>query len=321
MKFVKELLANELKEFDFQFAESLKSSNALLDKIVKYVSAQKGKQLRPVLVLLSARLCDKITPDTYRAACLVEYLHAATLVHDDVIDDSFVRRGKYSVKALWGSKLAVILGDYMLSKGLLLALHNDDYQILQILSSAVKNMAEAEMLQFEKNVYRTMDEKSYYDIIRGKTASLFASACSMGAWSASKNVALRDKLYNLGEHLGMAFQIKDDLTDFDNLALTGKPKWKDIKSKKATLPYLYALKQASEKDKQKLKSLFNIKEASDKDMQDIVDIIIDLGGIDYASKIMINYSNLAIQELSNFPEGIERLAFEDLIQYTTHRNA
>lgn len=240
MKLPNALIQKELDLFEVKFKEAVQSQAPLLDRIMRYVVKRKGKQLRPMFVLLSAKLCGEINDSTYRAASLVEILHTATLVHDDVVDDSLERRGFFSTYALWKTKASVLIGDYLLAKGLLLSLDHRDYRLLHILSDAVKKISEGELLQLEKARNLNLREDIYYEIIKGKTASLLASACAAGAWSAGQDENLTEKMRQFGELTGMAFQIKDDLFDYSNEEI-GKPTGNDIKEKKLTLPLIYTL--------------------------------------------------------------------------------
>jgi octaprenyl-diphosphate synthase len=251
MTIPQEIIAVELKQFESLFKEAVKSNVPLLDRILRYLVKTKGKQLRPMFVLLSARLCGKVTPATYRAAPMVELMHTATLVHDDVVDEASERRGFFSVSALWKNKASVLVGDYLLAKGLLLSLENKDFRVLEILSDAVKKMSEGELLQLEKSRLLNITEEDYFTIIRNKTASLLASACAAGAFSASQDDELTEKLRLFGENTGIAFQIKDDLFDY-GAADVGKPTGNDIREKKLTLPLIYTLKNASGETRRKL---------------------------------------------------------------------
>ena len=230
MNFAGKVISEELNAFESRFKASVKSSVPLLDRIMQYIVKRKGKQLRPMFVLLSAKLSGGITDTTYRAASLVELVHTASLVHDDVVDESYERRGFFSTYALWKSKVSVLVGDYLLSKGLLLSLDGGDYRILQILSDAVRKMSKGELLQIEKARGLNLDESIYFEIIKAKTASLLASACAVGAWSGSENEEMTEKLRQFGEWTGIAFQIKDDLFDYGTDAI-GKPTGNDIKEK------------------------------------------------------------------------------------------
>lgn len=272
-----------------------------------------------MFVLLSARLCGEITPATYRAASLVELLHTATLVHDDVVDDSLERRGFFSVNALWKNKIAVLVGDYLLSKGLLLSLDNNDFRVLQILSEAVRKMSEGELLQMEKARNLNLKEDIYFEIITSKTASLLASACSAGAFSASggdENISARMKLF--GEKVGVAFQIKDDLFDYGQEDV-GKPTGNDIKEKKLTLPLIYTLNNV---DKNLRKELIYIVKNHNTDREKVkyvMDTVQKTGGISYANTKMEQYRDEALEILYTFPDSDVRQALEELVRYTTDR--
>jgi octaprenyl-diphosphate synthase len=240
MKLATQIISEELRVFESVFKDSVRSHVPLLDRIMRYVVRTKGKQLRPMFVLLSAKLTGTVNDSTYRAASLVELLHTASLVHDDVVDESAERRGFFSVYALWKSKISVLVGDYLLAKGMLLSLDNNDFTILQIMSRAVKQMSEGELLQMEKSRSLNINEDTYFEIIRNKTASLLACACSAGAYSSTGNPETAEKLRQFGEWMGIAFQIKDDLFDYGT-ADVGKPTGNDIKEKKLTLPLIYTL--------------------------------------------------------------------------------
>jgi len=240
MELAKKVIGAELELFEKHFKDAVKSRVSLLDRIMQYIVKRKGKQMRPMFVLLSAKLHGEINDSSYRAASLVELLHTATLVHDDVVDEAFERRGFFSINALWKNKIAVLVGDYLLSKGLLLSLENKDFTILTILSNAVKNMSEGELLQMEKTRNLNFDESVYYEIINGKTASLLASSCAAGASSVSNDAEVIEQMRAFGENVGMAFQIKDDLFDYSSEAI-GKPKGNDIKETKFTIPHNYKL--------------------------------------------------------------------------------
>ena len=251
MKLSTEIIDEELRIFESVFKDSVKSQTPLLDRIMRYVVRTKGKQLRPMFVLLSAKLTGTVNDSTYRAASLVELLHTASLVHDDVVDESAERRGFFSIYALWKTKISVLVGDYLLAKGMLLSLDNNDFTILQIMSRAVKQMSEGELLQIEKSRSLNIDEETYFTIIRSKTASLLASACSAGAYSATNNAEMAEKMRQFGEWVGIAFQIKDDLFDYGTDDV-GKPTGNDIKEKKLTLPLIYTLTNADKATQREL---------------------------------------------------------------------
>ena len=315
---IKGPIENELKTFEKHFRDSMKSEVALLDKITYYIVQRKGKQVRPMFVFLSARLCGESGEPTYVAASLVELLHTATLVHDDVVDDSFQRRGFFSINALWKNKIAVLVGDYLLSQGLLLALKNKEFKLLEIVSEAVKSMSEGELLQIQKARRLDIDEAIYYDIIRQKTASLIAAACSAGAASATNDKELIEKMRLFGEKIGIAFQIRDDLFDFgaDDV---GKPLGIDIKEKKMTLPLIFALNNASSGDRRKMiRIVKKYNEDADK-VQEVIEFVRASGGIEYAEKAMMDYRAQAFELLHTFPESPVRNSLEQLVTYVTNR--
>lgn len=290
----------------------------MLDRILKYVVRTKGKQMRPMFVLLSAKLTGGIQESTYRAASLVELLHTATLVHDDVVDEATERRGFFSVYALWKTKASVLVGDYLLAKGLLLSLENKDFRILELLSEAVKKMSEGELLQLEKSRSLNIKEDDYYTIIKNKTASLLASACAAGAFSATQNEEITEKMRLFGEYTGIAFQIKDDLFDY-GIEDVGKPTGNDIREKKMTLPLIYALQEGSPELRKRLIYLIKNKNKDRHSIDTVIKEVIASGGIKYAEKAMEQYKALALETLWQFPESEERNALEALVRYTTER--
>src|SRR5581483_2247235 len=285
MKLSQEILREELREFEKQFHAAVKSQVPLLDRIMRFIVNRKGKQLRPMFVLLSARLCGPVNDTTYRAASLVELLHSATLVHDDVVDESLERRGFFSTYALWKSKVSVLVGDYLLAKGMLLSLDHDDYRILQLLSLAIREMSEGELLQMEKSRSLNFEESTYFEIIKGKTASLLASACAAGAWSATQDETITEKMRLFGEKVGMAFQIKDDLFDYGSEAI-GKPTGNDIREKKLTLPLIYTLKQADAATRRKLVYIIKNQNKIPEKVQEVINVVKQTGGISYTEKKM-----------------------------------
>ncbi len=318
MHLPRQLIAEELKTFEKKFALAVKSQNQSLDRIMKYIIKRKGKQIRPMFVFLSAKLHGEVNESTYRAAALVELLHTATLVHDDVVDESFERRGFFSINALWKNKIAVLVGDYLLSKGLLLSTRYNEFQHLHILSEAVQQMSEGELLQLEKARKLNIKEDIYFEIIRSKTASLVASACAVGAWSSTQDHKISDKMKSFGEKTGIAFQIKDDLFDYGT-ANVGKPTGNDIKEKKLTLPLIYTLNNATPADKRKI--IYTVKNEN-KDPEKIkwvLDRVNELGGIAYAEKKMCEYRDAALEILFQFPKTEIRDGLEELVRYTTDR--
>ena len=318
MKLAKEVIGKELDLFEIHFKEAVKSRVSLLDRIMQYIVKRKGKQMRPMFVLLSAKLHGEINDASYRAASLVELLHTATLVHDDVVDDALERRGMFSINALWKNKIAVLVGDYLLSKGLLLSLDNKDFEILTILSNAVKKMSEGELLQIEKTRNLNFDESVYYEIINGKTASLLSSSCGAGAASVTKDEATIQQMRAFGELVGMAFQIKDDLFDYGD-AVIGKPTGNDIKEKKLTLPLIHILQKV---DVGLKKQIINIVKNNNNDKQKVkfvIDNVKQYGGIEYATQKMFEYRDQSLAILNKFPASPARAALEELVRYTTDR--
>jgi octaprenyl-diphosphate synthase len=285
---------------------------------MKYIIKRKGKQLRPMFVFLSARLHGDVNESTYRAAALVELLHTATLVHDDVVDESLERRGFFSINALWKNKIAVLVGDYLLSKGLLLSTGAGDFRHLDILSDAVKQMSEGELLQIEKARNLNLNEDIYFEIIRSKTASLLSSACAVGAWSTSKDEALTARMKLFGEKTGIAFQIKDDLFDYGNEDV-GKPTGNDLKEKKLTLPLIFTLNNISKSEKRKIIYIIKNQNKEPDKIKYVLQKVADAGGISYANKKMIQYRDEALEILSEYPDSEIRKGLEELVRYTTDR--
>ncbi|UAY56776.1 polyprenyl synthetase family protein [Arachidicoccus terrestris] len=318
MKKANQLIAAELSEFERHFKAAVKSKVPLLDRIMQYIVKRKGKQLRPMFVMLSARLGGAVNEKTYRAASLVELLHTATLVHDDVVDDAHERRGFFSINALWKNKVAVLVGDYLLSKGLLLSINNGDFRILQILSTAVKQMSEGELLQMEKSRSLNLDEEVYYNIIKGKTASLLSSACGAGACSTFGQEEDIQRLESFGEKVGMAFQIKDDLFDY-GAANIGKPTGNDIKEKKLTLPLIYTLNNTTPDIRRKIIYIVKNQNTRKDKIKYVIDRVREAGGIDYATEKMNQFRDEALELLFHYPVSDVRDALEELVRYTTDR--
>ena len=318
MKQAEAILHSELIIFEKEFKEAVKSQVPLLDRIMRFIVNRKGKQLRPMFVLLSAKLCGGINDSTYRAASLVELLHTATLVHDDVVDESLERRGFFSTYALWKTKISVLVGDYLLAKGLLLSLDHNDFRILQLLSEAVRLMSEGELLQIEKSRSLNLDEGVYFEIIRNKTASLLASACAAGAFSASHEEATAEKLRLFGEKTGMAFQIKDDLFDYGTDDV-GKPTGNDIKEKKLTLPLIYTLNNVDGSTKRELIYIIKNHNKNTEKVNHVIDVVKKSGGIAYARNKMNEYRDEALDILSSFENNEVKNALSELVRFTTDR--
>jgi octaprenyl-diphosphate synthase len=318
MELAKKVISKELDLFEVHFREAVKSRVALLDRIMEYIVRRKGKQLRPMFVLLSAKLGGEINDASYRAASLVELLHTATLVHDDVVDEANERRGFFSINALWKNKIAVLVGDYLLSKGLLLSLDNKDHRVLQILSTAVRLMSEGELLQLEKSRKLNLDESIYYEIIGGKTASLLASSCAAGASTTFENDSDIEKMQIFGEKVGMAFQIKDDLFDYSSEAI-GKPTGNDIKEKKLTLPLIYTLNNCDAALRKKIIYIIKNQNTQKDKIAFVLDAVEKFGGIEYATNKMFAFRDEALSILHSFPASEVREALEELVRYTTDR--
>lgn len=316
---LKRPIDSHLKEFQKVFRNTAKSKVYLLDIITKYILKSKGKQIRPLFVIYSASLFENINPSTYRAATLIELMHTATVVHDDVVDDSMQRRNRFSVNALWKNKVAVLVGDYLLSRGLLIAVEHKEYSVLEIVSRAVKDMSEGELLQIEKARKLDISEEIYYKIIRQKTASLLASCFASGATSAGAKEEDLQKMHKIGELAGMAFQIKDDLFDFQKKGITGKPTGIDIKEKKMTLPLIYLLNNSTFSEKRKMINIVKRHNNDRKKVEWLMDKVNNSGGMKYAEQKMNEYKQKAIDLLREFPENQARNALEELIVYSIER--
>lgn len=318
MNLSKNVIEEELKIFEDHFSNSVKTGKALLDRVMKFIIKRKGKQMRPMFVFLSAKIAGQTCERTFRAAALIELLHTASLVHDDVVDDSNMRRGFFSINALWKNKVAVLFGDYLLAKGLLLSVEHGDYEILKMVSTAVKEMSEGELLQIEKARKLDIKEDIYFEIIRSKTASLLAAACGAGAWSVNESFEDAERMRLFGEKLGISFQIKDDLFDYghDNI---GKPTGIDIKEKKMTLPLIYTLQNVDEATKRKI--IYIVKNESHKrdKVEEVIRLVNQSGGIDYARQKMEAYQQEALDILHTFPASEARDAMEELVAYVTKR--
>jgi octaprenyl-diphosphate synthase len=316
---IKEPIKDELAHFEQKFKGTMKSNVALLDTIMSFIIKRKGKQMRPILVMLSAKLHGDINDSVYRGASLIELLHTATLVHDDVVDGAHYRRGFFSVNALWKNKIAVLVGDYLLSRGLLLSIENGDFEQLRLVSTAVREMSEGELLQIEKARHLDIDEETYYKIIRQKTATLLAACCSVGASAVGANKEQVELMNKIGEEIGLAFQIKDDLFDYGEEKI-GKPVGIDIKEKKMTLPLIYALNNCKPKTKKwALKTIRN-KSSRKKEVKKIIEFVKDSGGLDYASAQMMKHIDQAKSLLSQYPETSTRESFVHLINYVVGRS-
>lgn len=318
MDFVKNIIGKELSTFEKKFEDAVRSNTPMLDRILKYIIKRKGKQMRPMFVFLSAKLIGEVNESTYRAAALVELLHTATLVHDDVVDESMERRGFFSINAIWKNKIAVLVGDYLLSKGLLLSTSNEDFMHLHILTDAVRQMSEGELLQIEKSRKLNLDEDVYFEIIRNKTASLLSSACAVGAYSTGKDEKKTDLMRVFGQKVGIAFQIKDDLFDYGKEDV-GKPTGNDIREKKLTLPLIYTLNNTDKDTRRKLIYMLKNENKNKESINFIIEKVIEAGGIRYAEAKMNSYRDEALEILHSFDPSPVRDALEELVRFTTDR--
>jgi len=312
-------IKSELIRFNEVFKDSLKSKVGLVDLVTKYILKQKGKKVRPLLVLLSAKVAGGINDRSYRGAILVELLHTATLVHDDVVDSAEKRRGMPSINAVWKNKVAVLMGDYLLSRGLLIAVEGKDFDFLKIVTDTVKRMSEGELLQIKKTKKLDIDEKTYFKIISDKTASLLSTCCEIGALSASANSEYQNAMHNFGEYLGIAFQIRDDILDYvGSSKIIGKPLGGDIKEKKITLPLIYALNSATEKEASNIIKLIK-KNKKRENISEILTFVKKFNGIEYANSVALEYSYKAKQMLEIFPTSESKLALEALVDFVIER--
>jgi octaprenyl-diphosphate synthase len=316
---IKAPIAREMEDFEQKFRSSMKTRVLLLDKIMGYIVKRKGKQMRPMFVFLSAGTCGTINDSTYRGASLIELLHTATLVHDDVVDEADYRRGFFSVNALWKNKIAVLVGDFLLSRGLILSVENKDFNLLSIVTEAVKEMSEGELLQIEKSRKLDITEEIYYEIIRQKTASLIASCCAVGASSSGASEAVVNLMRQFGEKIGMAFQIKDDLFDYGEMEI-GKPLGIDIKEKKMTLPLIYALSKSDWFEKRRIISIVKNESDKPKKVKEVIAYVKKSGGIEYALSAMNKFHQDALLLLKELPESDYKKSLEQLVQFTIDRS-
>lgn len=315
---IKAPIANEMDEFEKKFRSSMKTHVMLLDKIMTYIVKRKGKQMRPMFVFLSAGTCGAIHESTYRGASLIELLHTATLVHDDVVDEANYRRGFFSVNALWKNKIAVLVGDFLLSRGLILSVENKDFNLLTIVTNAVREMSEGELMQMEKSRKLDITEDVYFEIIRQKTASLISSCCAVGASSSGANDEAVNVMQRFGEKIGMAFQIKDDLFDYGEDEI-GKPLGIDIKEKKMTLPLIFALSKASWMERRRIISIVKNESEKPKKVKEVIQFVKNSGGIEYAQKVMNKFHQDALVLLNHFPESTYKKSLIELVQFTIDR--
>ena len=313
-------IKKEIDLFEGKFSNSMNSSVPLLNRITHYVVNRKGKQMRPMFVFLTAKMLSsgKMNEKVYRAASVIELIHTASLVHDDVVDSSNVRRGFFSLNALWKNKIAVLVGDYLLSKGMLLCIENKDFDILKIISDSVKEMSQGELLQIEKSRRLDIDEKTYFEIIKKKTASLISSCCALGATSTNASQKIIDELSSFGQKIGMAFQIKDDLFDYGENKI-GKPIGIDLKEKKLTLPFIYALNNSLPEKKRWLKNSIKNHNLNKKRIDEVINYVKEIGGIDYTIEKLNEFHNQALKDLEKFPKNKYRDHLKSLVDYVIDR--
>ncbi|MFV0163070.1 polyprenyl synthetase family protein [Empedobacter falsenii] len=316
---IKAPIAEEMKLFEQKFFESMKSNVSLLDRITNYIVRRKGKQMRPMFVFLTAKLNGEVQERTYRAASFIELIHTATLVHDDVVDDSTLRRGFFSLNAIWKNKVAVLVGDYFLSKTLIISTKNKDFDLLEVVSVAIQEISEGELLQIEKARKLDITEDVYFEIIRMKTATLIAACCEAGARSVGCSEEVAKKMHRFGELVGIAFQIKDDLFDYTTSNAIGKPVGIDIKEQKMTLPLIYSINNANEKDRKWLINSVKRYNNDKKRVREIIQYVKDNGGIEYTQKMMKKYSQEALDILHEFPESQYRNSLETMVKYVIER--
>ncbi|WP_319482865.1 polyprenyl synthetase family protein [uncultured Draconibacterium sp.] len=319
IKKIKAPIEQELYDFEPYFKKSLQSDIPLLATVLNFLYRTKGKQLRPMFVFLSAKLHGGTNESSKLAACSVELLHTATLVHDDVVDESYERRGSFSVKALWKNKLAVLVGDYILARGLLLQLESKKYNFLHLISRAVQDMAEGEILQMKKSRKLDIDDETYFEIIRKKTASLIATSMAIGAASAVDDEVIIEKMYSIGQDAGIAFQIKDDIFDYQSKGLLGKPTGNDIKEKKITLPLLHVLNEADRSERKRILRLIKRKNNSSKVVEELIQLVTEKGGLEYAEQKMYEFKDRAIAGLNEFPDCEARESLIELMNYIATR--
>ena len=308
----------EMAEFEVRFRHSMKSKVPLLDKITHYIIRRKGKQMRPLFIFLTAKMLGKISDQTYDAASLVELLHTATLVHDDVVDDANERRGFFSVNALWKNKVAVLVGDYMLSRVLLLSIEKNNVRLLEIIARAVREMSEGELLQIEKARRLDITEEVYFEVIRQKTASLIATCCESAAISVDRP-DISDKMREFGELVGLAFQIKDDIFDYGTTGNIGKPTGLDIRERKMTLPLIYALNNSPKEVRNELINIVKNHNENQKKIKRAVELVIQYGGIGYAHRKMMELSAQALEILESVPDSDSKRSLIGLVEYTVNR--
>ncbi len=319
VELIKAPISDEMKLFEQKFYESMKSNVALLDKVTRFIVTTKGKQMRPMFVFLCAKLVGNVNEKTFRGASMIELIHTATLVHDDVVDESFKRRNFFSINALWKNKIAVLVGDYLLSKSVLLSTDNKDFDLLAVISRTIREMSEGELLQLEKARKLDITEDVYYEIIRQKTATLIAACCEVGVLSNNVDGTTAKKMQEFGTYTGMAFQIKDDLFDYQTSNIIGKPVGIDIKEQKMTLPLIYTLKNASPENYKKYFATIKRYNNDSKKVRELVEFVKSSGGMDYAIKTMKDYQQKALDILAEFPDNEAKESLKLMLDYVINR--
>jgi octaprenyl-diphosphate synthase len=316
---IKKPVEKEMAEFEAYFDKTMRSEIPLLNIILNYILRRKGKQMRPLLVFLTAKLNGEISEATFVAATFIELLHTASIVHDDVVDDANERRGALSINALWNSKIAVLVGDYMLSKGMLISVEKNRFDMLEIVSEAVKSMSEGELLQLQKARKLNIKEEDYFKIILSKTAALISACTACGARSVTDDTEVTQLMKDFGENIGIAFQIKDDLLDYEGTGLTGKISGNDIKEKKITLPLIHALEQATDSKKRHVLSIVKNKKKSKAEVNEVIRFVSDYGGMEYAAIKMNQYRDKALAILDSYPDSDVKESLKEFVNYTTSR--
>lgn len=316
---IKQPINEEMKLFEQKFYESMQSKVPLLDKVTRFIVTTKGKQMRPMFVFLCAKLIGEVNEKTYRGASMIELIHTATLVHDDVVDESFKRRNFFSINALWKNKIAVLVGDYLLSKSVLLSTDHKDYDLLAVISRTIREMSEGELLQLEKARKLDITEEVYYEIIRQKTATLIAACCEIGVLSNNADEVLAKKMLDFGTYTGMAFQIKDDLFDYLSSNVIGKPVGIDIKEQKMTLPLIHTLKIANETDRKHYFNTIKRYNNDQKRVKELIAFVKSSGGLEYAIKIMKDFQQKAKDILNEFPDSEARKSLHNMLDYVIER--
>ena len=319
LKEIKKPIEKEMMLFEEKFKKNMKSHVPLLDKIMHYIIKRKGKQMRPMFIFLTAKLHGEINNSTYRAASLIELLHTATLVHDDVVDDANIRRGFFSINALWKNKISVLVGDYLLSQGLMVSVENEEFELLKIVSNAVREMSQGELLQIEKSRKLDIKEDVYFEIIRQKTAALIAACCACGATSVQQNKDIIEKMYKFGEYIGIAFQMKDDLFDYENNLTIGKPVGIDIKEQKMTLPIIYTLNQVNQNEKNFIINVIKNHNTNEKKVAKVINVVRKNNGIEYTKQKMIKYKERALEVLKEFKTNEAKRSLELLVNHVIER--